>query len=453
MSGTEPGAEGDLTLDEALEIASRAHRAGDLALAQALYARILAVAPEHAGALHFYGILHHQTHRHREAIDLIRRAIALDPEDAGIHSNLGNVLFEVDRPDLAVQAYQTAIDLDPENGEARNNLGVALRALHRLNEAEAVYREAIGIHPGNREAWDNLGRLLAARGRVDEAITCHARALELEPRNAGTRRYLLAAYAATGEKDRALALLRDWLHDEPDSPSARHLRAAISGEDVPDRASDRYVVSLFDAFAASFDEKLARLDYRVPDLMTAAVTVAYPVAGGDLDVLDAGCGTGLCGPGLRSYAQMLEGVDLSAGMLERAASRSTYDRLNQGELTVHLAAHPGAYDLVISADTLCYFGRLDVVFAAAATALRTGGRLIFSIEEAAEGGGFTLYGHGRYGHTRAYVEDCLAAAGLRTEAMRRETLRMERGEPVGGLVITAVRCAGPVARFPRFTAR
>jgi predicted TPR repeat methyltransferase len=49
--------------------------------------------------------------------------------------------------------------------------------------------------------------------------------------------------------------------------------------------------------------------------------------------LDAGCGTGLCGPLLRPYASELTGVDLSAGMLDRARPRQVYDHLEKGELS------------------------------------------------------------------------------------------------------------------------
>ena len=38
-----------------------------------------------------------------------------------------------------------------------------------------------------------------------------------------------------------------------------------------------------------------------------------------LDVLDAGCGTGLCGPLVAPYARRLVGVDLSEAMLARPA--------------------------------------------------------------------------------------------------------------------------------------
>ena len=41
-----------------------------------------------------------------------------------------------------------------------------------------------------------------------------------------------------------------------------------------------------------------------------------------LDILDAGCGTGLCGPLLAPYARRLVGVDLSDGMLKHAREKN-----------------------------------------------------------------------------------------------------------------------------------
>ena len=60
-----------------------------------------------------------------------------------------------------------------------------------------------------------------------------------------------------------------------------------------------------------------------------------------LDVLDAGCGTGLCGPLVAPYARRLSGVDLSAGMLARAKEKNVYDALVQGELTEYLRGQHG----------------------------------------------------------------------------------------------------------------
>ena len=64
------------------------------------------------------------------------------------------------------------------------------------------------------------------------------------------------------------------------------------------------------------------------------------------------------------------------------------------------------YDLIISADTLCYFGELTEVAAAACGALRPGGYLAFTVEaldEAQASVGHLLAGHGRYAHARGYL--------------------------------------------------
>lgn len=426
-----------LSLEEALEVAVRAQQVGDYGVSEEIYRRILDVAPDYADALHLYGILNHQTKRPLEAVRLIRWAIEIEPDEPGMHNNLGNVLFELDRPDLAAKAYEIAIVLDPSNTDARNNLGVMLRALRKPQEAEAVYRETIALDAKHRDAWDNLGRLLASEGRIDEAIACHAEALELEPRNAETRRHLIAAYGATNETERALAIVRQWLRDEPANPSALHLAAALSGEDVPARASDRYVESLFDGFAASFDHKLARLDYRAPQLVAEAVSTAYPAASADLLVLDAGCGTGLCGPLLRPFARELGGVDLSARMLEKAERREVYDWLERGELTEFLSVKAARYDLIVSADTLCYFGPLEPLFAAARSALRAGGRLVFSVEEEVGIDAPVLHPHGRYSHGLGYVRRSLQESGFEIRAIDQRTLRKERGKPVSGLIVVA----------------
>jgi predicted TPR repeat methyltransferase len=96
--------------------------------------------------------------------------------------------------------------------------------------------------------------------------------------------------------------------------------------------------------------------------------------------------------------------------------------------------------VVLSADTLCYFGPLDAVSRAAAGALRSGGWLVFTVEradEAAAPQGHRINPHGRYAHTRAYVETTLAEAGFERCAVVEDVLRQEAGSPVHGLVVSA----------------
>jgi predicted TPR repeat methyltransferase len=165
-----------------------------------------------------------------------------------------------------------------------------------------------------------------------------------------------------------------------------------------------------------------------------------------LDILDAGCGTGLCGPLVAPYARRLVGVDLSERMLDQARGRSVYDELVKGELTAYLTGCAATFDVILSADTLVYFGPLEVVAGAAENALRPGGRLIFTVEKMADGGeedGYSLGTSGRYRHAREYVQRVLTAAGLRPEIAAAE-LRLEAGEPVAGLVVQGAKSGLPL---------
>ncbi|HSH69548.1 MAG TPA: hypothetical protein VK997_06500, partial [Deferrisomatales bacterium] len=83
------------------------------------------------------------------------------------------------------------------------------------------------------------------------------------------------------------------------------------------------------------------------------------------------------------------------------------------------------------------------VFEGAAGALRDGGRLVFTVEQAKEGEDFVLNAHGRYSHTEACVKRELDRAGLKVHSMVSQVLRTEAGSPVDGLVVTAGRKGRP----------
>jgi predicted TPR repeat methyltransferase len=312
-----------------------------------------------------------------------------------------------------------------------------LRAKGEPDEAEAAYREAIRIDPEHCDAYHNLGVLLNAQRRPREAALCFSKIITLRPNHPEARKLLALAHCTLGEIDKAVEIFEEWLREDPDDPIARHMLAACSGRHVPSRASDAFVEQTFDNFAVSFDSRLAKLHYRAPELVTAMLEGSGAARSPSLDVLDAGCGTGLCGPLLAPYARRLVGVDLSDGMLAQARERNVYDELVKSELTSYLSGCEGAFDVVVSADTLVYFGPLDAVVTAAGQALRSGGRLVFTVEEL-DGAGYSLAATGRYQHAREYVSAVLADAGFYPEIEPAE-LRLEGGEPVRGLVVLATK--------------
>jgi predicted TPR repeat methyltransferase len=427
-----------LTVGEAIAIAQHLQQHDRVAEAEIVYREILRVHPEHAVALHFGGIAAHQLGRTPEGLEAMRRSLAIVPDSADWHNNVGIVLQESGDLDGAVEMYRRTIALDASHANAHSNLGVLLRATGRPAEAEASYRRAIELHPEHIDAWTNLGILLNAQKRSQEAVECFCRAITLRPRHPEARRLLALAHCGLGEVDEAIKIFREWLEEEPGDPVALHMLSACTGNAVPPRASDNYVEQTFDSFAASFESKLARLSYRAPALIGAVLDDVGFERTKSLDVLDAGCGTGLCSTFVAPYARRLIGVDLSAGMLTHAGAKHVYDELLHGELTAYLQGQHESFDVIVSADTLVYFGSLEDVIAAAAGALRPGGLLIFTLEHgtALEPADFRLETHGRYTHSRRYVERLLADHGFESDVGTAD-LRMESGAPVAGLVVRA----------------
>jgi predicted TPR repeat methyltransferase len=362
------------------------------------------------------------------------------PDHADFHVNLGNVLLAASRAEEAMEAYRRAASLAPGNPQVHSNLGSVLGALERYDEAAQAFEVAIAVDPTYPYAYNNYGNLLSRRGRIREAIAYCCKGLALRPANPSARMCLGVAHAMLGENEKAAAVFGEWLKDEPEDPIAQHLYAACSGIAVPERASDAYLEKTFDDFAESFDAKLAFLDYRAPQLVAEALHRTGARADKSLEALDAGCGTGLCGPLIAPYVRRLGGVDLSGGMLERARQRGMYDALFKSELTEFLEQRNAEFDLVISADTLVYFGDLTRVSCAAFNALRPSGLLVFTVECAAKEeapSGHRINVHGRYRHTRDYLEQTLRASGFAELDMDPAVLRMEAGAPVLGLVVTA----------------
>jgi predicted TPR repeat methyltransferase len=391
-----------------LRRAHAAHQEGRLNEAESGYRSVLRIRPEDPDALHFLGMLHFQRGEREQAIALVRRSLAALGTNPHAWNNLGNMLIACDRPQEAAEAFEKATQFGSQIAETWYNRAVCLRRTRQYDLAIDCFLKTIELKPQFAPVYERLGMMLYSLGRFRDAADVY----------------------------------RKWLAQEADNPVARHMLSALSGEDVPARADDEYLRVLFDRFASSFDDNLSELGYRAPELL-ASTLGEYVPTDGRLEILDAGCGTGLCGPLLRSMARRLVGVDLSPGMIDKARPRNVYEELVVGELCAFMRSRPGAFDVIVSADTLVYFGALEEAAAAARQSVRPGGILAFTVERLADGDEpYRLQPHGRYSHREDYVRQTLLNAGFARVDIKPVVLRRERGEDVHGhLVVAAVPAA------------
>lgn len=397
-----------------------------------------------------------------DAKQLLRSVLVVEPNQWDAWANLANII--TDAPQEAAHAFRRAIvelerSSEPSAGEAlpaeadqlaRLYYGYA-RQLHQLHlDQENTACEALTAET-HRAA--RKGKRQSAKGgrrvsQPSDGAACYSQALEA---------------------------LRSAMRHNPTHTLAAHMLAALGAEGgeasthpPPSSAAPAVVEALFDQNADTFDEKLAALQYLVPEVlgeMTAAhvrdVRSGQPFA----TALDAGCGTGLLGPYIRPLvAGHLSGVDLSKKMLDKAATRTSagddgvdtmtgrliYDSLLARDLValrrpdvLPEALAEAGIELVTAADVLVYFGALDELLRTFSDLASASSVLICSCELALADqvpSGWTLLKSGRYAHTKEYVTGLAARiGGFKLAAYKEIIARMESGIPVRSQVFVFLR--------------
>lgn len=419
-----------------LNRAIRACEDGQLVDAQRACQSALRQSPAWPQALHLMGVICFRQGNSEQAIKHLQEAIRQEPGYGPAYNDLGNMLHEQGLCDEAVEAYKRQIELEPTLPTGPNNLGIILKEKGEVAEAITLFQRALELDKNHLPATLNLGYAYLTQEDLPAAATAFETAAKLAPKNSEPLRVLAHIYRIVADDDKTLATYQRWLAIEPNCGIAQHMLNAYTSEQSPARATDEFVREEFDRFADSFDEKLSLLKYCAPELVCREVQRHFPTPDRSLDILDAGCGTGLVGIELRPFARTLTGVDLSGGMLAQARLRNIYDELVERELVTFLKGTPEAFDLITVIETLIYFGDLQEPLKVFAAALRPDGNLVFTLESAEDPATeFRLMRSGRYVHGQKYIEDCLSAAGFADPEIVEVELREEKGKSVHGFLV------------------
>lgn len=406
---------------------------GKLDAAVAAYERARQLRPDWAEAHGALGNALYDQHKLPEAAAAYRQAIALKPALPIAHFNLGRVLHEQSLHTDAIAALKKAIELRGNWPEAHNRLGNVLWDENQLDAAADAYTKAIALRPEYPAPNWSLGKILLIQGKPADALVCFQRVVEKNPTLARAYTHLGYALSQMGRPEEANAQYVEAVRLEPDSDLKQFKIAVLSGNNSAKRVPAEYLRTLFDRYADTFDRHLVdRLDYRVPQQLLEAVVADKP--GGNWEVLDLGCGTGLCGQQIRSRARWLAGVDIAPAMIRAAAARRIYDELFTDDLIPVLDKKPGSYDVILAGDVLIYVGDVSDLMPAVARALRSGGLFAFSIEHY-DGSGYFLHSEERFAHSLPYIRDLAARAGLKEHSVQKVALRKQAGQDVSGYII------------------
>lgn len=191
--------------------------------------RILALNPQHLGALKVKARALYLAGRDGEAERTLTTASALAPADGEIRYDLGRIYYEQKRHREAAEQFRRAIQLNPLSHKAYDNLGLATEALGDVPQAIRHYLKAIELvhtdHPRYDVVYANLADLMLKLGEYRRAFDLAAEAAQRNPDDA--RNFFLTGKALVKLEQYEVSLR--WLERavavDPSYPDARYVLA------------------------------------------------------------------------------------------------------------------------------------------------------------------------------------------------------------------------------------
>ncbi len=392
--------------------------------------RAVAAAPERTDGLLALAEFYRAADDFNTSLTYYHKVLNLEENNVQALLGAADIFLAQKAYDKAEKYYLQSFGQTREIAGAHLNYGILLYQTGRVAEALEEYRKAAALAPDTPEISYNLALILKETGDLEEALglmfNAHLKAPENQAFAINIAETLALLFRQNAEL--ALKIAENWQKQEPDNVFSARVLAGMSGGTAADDIA--YSEGLFDAFAATYDQTIAKLE---PQIITKFKEIHGDIKGAALDL---GCGTGLAAEALKNDNAVFDGVDVSGEMLAVARLKELYNILYQQDILSFLQAKSPAlrYDLALAFDVFCYLGALDEVLQAL-----KGVEIWFSVESAEDGRGkdYYLTPSGRYKHSQDYVENALHRAGFTEISAYPLVLRKENGEDVAGVLYRA----------------
>ncbi len=429
--------------------------------------------PNCISAYNNLGIIYHAEGRFPEAIQAYRLALDKQPDYIDAHYNLGLALIKNNELDATVKLYENLLEHAPKHFAARFHLACTLMRLEKISQAEAHfliiekehpyhvetqsnlatcflkqgalieakkhYLAALELAPTDTQILFNLGVINTQLDNTDGAIQNYQQALQINPDYFEAHNNLGGLFLAKQHPGLALPHFQAALRLQPENQAIRYTVDALTKNQRLLTAPPEYISTLFDAYADHYDAHLVKaLDYQVPILLFDAIKKISTLPNASWEILDLGCGTGLCGIPFKSAAKKLTGVDLSTKMLHEAQQKNIYDELKAEDVILFLKKQQSHYHLILAGDVLVYSGDLEPLFTAVYSTLYPNGFFVFNAEISTDHD-FQVNQSGRFAHHKNYLDNLAKKHQLNLAFYASSVTRLQNNAPVYGHIYVLQR--------------
>lgn len=409
---------------------------GELDHVQSLLDTMLDKDPKHPEALHARGLVAQHEKDYSLAKHYFERRLEVDDSNPATHTNLGLCLRELGQPEEAISAFERAIVIEPELLEAHFNLASTCMLLNFHQKALPHYTFLLQHGQKDPEIFYNLGIIYAYQDKHKESIQYFNLALDCQPNDIPTLHNLAMVCLRQGHMELAKKHYRHLLHLAPDDASIEFILQGLESSKQPEKPPVKFVSDLFNQYAPHYDNHLSQcLSYKVPESLVDVLQKAEPIAEKCWDILDLGCGSGLCAPFLKPYTQSIVGIDVSENMLAVAQEKGDYHALIHADI-IDVLPNYHEQDLIIAADTLPYLGDVDLLMKRCAIALKNHGKLLLSVEKTTKYP-YELQKTIRYAHHHDYLTALCKKYCLNVITLENIICRHQYNHPVEGYVLLA----------------